>query len=77
MLKLTVTVLLLVSLTFTFSDAQRSGCKNGAVFTMCGTCERTCDTLDTVCTMECRIGCYCPQNYVRNNEGECIPITEC
>ncbi|XP_046740831.1 chymotrypsin inhibitor-like [Diprion similis] len=77
MLKFTATVLFLVSLTFTFADAQGWRCSNGAVFTTCGSCERTCNNLDPICTKECRVGCHCPENYARNINGRCIPITEC
>ncbi|XP_054709379.1 SCO-spondin-like [Uloborus diversus] len=44
------------------------------------TCRTSCDTLsetDAVCTRECRAGCFCSYNEVRNASGSCIPIRDC
>ncbi|XP_046821431.1 inducible metalloproteinase inhibitor protein-like [Vespa crabro] len=47
----------------------------------CGSaCQTTCEFLGEPCpivNVKCNDACYCKDNYARNDEGKCIPISEC
>ncbi|XP_035729759.1 inducible metalloproteinase inhibitor protein-like [Vespa mandarinia] len=47
----------------------------------CGSaCQTSCESLGEPCpivNIRCNDACYCIDNYARNDEGNCIPISEC
>ncbi|KAK9680403.1 Trypsin Inhibitor like cysteine rich domain [Popillia japonica] len=47
----------------------------------CGSaCQRECKTLGERCQIInafCNDACYCVEGYARDNEGTCIPISQC
>ncbi|XP_051890123.1 von Willebrand factor [Pristis pectinata] len=56
-------------------------CPDGQIYEQCGTpCNKTCRSLsspDTECTEFCLEGCYCPPNQYANEDGQCVPKSEC
>ncbi|XP_062512712.1 uncharacterized protein LOC134188563 [Corticium candelabrum] len=58
-----------------------SVCPDGEVFTECGTaCPLRCDELGSgprPCTLQCVIGCFCPDGLYRNARNECVPVDQC
>ncbi|KAI4494000.1 hypothetical protein M0802_009376 [Mischocyttarus mexicanus] len=47
----------------------------------CGSaCQTECRTLGQICpivNIRCNDDCYCNNGYARNDDGVCIPISEC
>jgi len=74
-------------LVYTFLAAEIKKCSEpNEVYNLCGSaCPTTCgDILNTnlpkLCTLQCVIGCFCEQGYVRENErptSRCIKAEEC
>ncbi|CAJ0588328.1 unnamed protein product [Cylicocyclus nassatus] len=52
------------------------GCLKNEVWSSCATCEKTCNTQSRVCR-KCYSGCACIDGFVRNEEDQCIPESEC
>ncbi|XP_062928544.1 von Willebrand factor [Mobula hypostoma] len=56
-------------------------CPDGQIYEQCSTpCNKTCrsiSTPDTECTEFCLEGCYCPPNQFANDDGQCVPKSEC
>ncbi|XP_067860893.1 von Willebrand factor [Heptranchias perlo] len=56
-------------------------CPDGQMYEQCGTpCNQTCRSVsdpDTDCTEFCLEGCYCPPNQYANEDGQCVPKSEC
>ncbi|XP_048513095.1 chymotrypsin inhibitor Ani s 6-like [Athalia rosae] len=79
MLRFTLTVFLLISLTYAAVPAggRPPRCAPGEIYSECAPCDKSCDNLDPACTKQCRIGCYCREGYVRNYNKQCIPQYMC
>ncbi|XP_032895484.1 von Willebrand factor isoform X3 [Amblyraja radiata] len=62
-------------------DFCEMNCADGQLYEQCGTpCNQTCrslSSLDTECTEFCLEGCYCPPGQYANEEGQCVPQSEC
>ncbi|XP_075980494.1 von Willebrand factor-like isoform X2 [Anticarsia gemmatalis] len=43
---------------------------------MCG-CPKTCKDPAPDCKGVCRVGCYCDEGEVRNDEGKCVALADC
>ncbi|XP_059510645.1 von Willebrand factor isoform X1 [Stegostoma tigrinum] len=56
-------------------------CPDGQIYKQCGTpCNQTCRSLsnpDLDCTEFCLEGCYCPPDQYANEDGNCVPKSEC
>ncbi|XP_041417843.1 mucin-5AC-like, partial [Xenopus laevis] len=53
-------------------------CSNKAAGTTGTECEKSCQTLDMYCySAHCVSGCMCPEGFVANGTGGCIPEYEC
>ncbi|XP_015127337.1 chymotrypsin inhibitor [Diachasma alloeum] len=51
--------------------AQR--CPRNEVWSTCGTrCPPSCRNPRPICTMDCRVGCFCRRGWLRNNRGICV-----
>ena len=48
-------------------------------FNECGSsCEPTCENQQVVsCSMSCHSKCVCNQDYIRNQNGVCVPKDQC
>jgi hypothetical protein len=65
---------------FTLCEAKCVKCPPNEVYTECGaSCQPGCNSLyePVACTFDCRQGCVCAEDYVRDISGSCIPISEC
>uniref|UniRef100_A0AC34PXI1 TIL domain-containing protein n=1 Tax=Panagrolaimus sp. JU765 TaxID=591449 RepID=A0AC34PXI1_9BILA len=57
--------------------ARNYRCGQNEKYYTCGPCERTCQNLNMMCTMQCRPpGCYCKNSYVRDL-GRCVRRSSC
>uniref|UniRef100_A0A7E4V8V0 TIL domain-containing protein n=1 Tax=Panagrellus redivivus TaxID=6233 RepID=A0A7E4V8V0_PANRE len=53
-------------------------CGPNEVFNTCGYCEGNCARPIPACTRECKpAGCYCPPDFVRAENGDCVHIAKC
>jgi hypothetical protein len=55
-------------------------CGSNAIFLTCGTaCPATCahPHPSPICTMNCVIGCFCTEGYLKNAQGVCVAATKC
>ncbi|XP_020641434.3 von Willebrand factor [Pogona vitticeps] len=56
-------------------------CPNGQVYQQCGIpCNQTCRSLsypDTDCNEFCMEGCFCPSGLYRDEQGDCVPKSQC
>ncbi|CAF3994218.1 unnamed protein product, partial [Rotaria sordida] len=58
-------------------------CGENEEYKSCGTlCQKTCNDLDTTSTIKCyndtyNEGCYCKEDYVLNDNGDCVKLSEC
>ncbi|KAL4807120.1 hypothetical protein BDV18DRAFT_112899 [Aspergillus unguis] len=86
-LALTITLTLLSTTITAQSDrdiypAVRSPpCNEYETYQSCGSaCHPTCATAheeQTVCTLQCVIGCFCQDGLLRTESGSCVPLEEC
>ena len=60
-------------------QCQTAACPRNEHWKMCGTkCEATCILPNPTCTKECvDAKCECLPDFVRNESGACIPVSEC
>ncbi|XP_076243225.1 chymotrypsin inhibitor-like [Calliopsis andreniformis] len=59
-------------------SAQAAKCPPGEVWSDCGSaCQPSCLKPKPLCTLQCVSGCFCPDGLVRNNNGKCIPKSNC
>lgn len=58
-----------------------SVCAKNEIYSECGAniCQNTCGKPNNTatCTASCKAGCVCKNNYVRDQNGKCIPRDEC
>lgn len=47
------------------------------MFKTCGTCDPTCENPNPLCTLSCKVGCFCKKGYVRDFQGNCILLRKC
>ncbi|NP_001243217.1 von Willebrand factor precursor [Xenopus tropicalis] len=56
-------------------------CSEGKIYQQCGSpCNQTCRSLshpDVDCREFCMEGCYCPPGLYTNEDGECVPKSDC
>jgi hypothetical protein len=78
-----VCVLLLSVYVFGFGSASpaiSTQCGPNAKFVKCGSaCVPTCakPIPGPVCTLQCVIGCFCNEGFMKNSKGECVRAEEC
>ncbi|KAL2720169.1 inducible metalloproteinase inhibitor protein-like [Vespula squamosa] len=74
---LTMTLLAIVNITY----SKNISCNGPNEIYACGSaCQTKCETLGEPCpiiNIKCNDGCYCIENYARNCDNLCIPISEC
>ncbi|CAG9129519.1 unnamed protein product [Plutella xylostella] len=69
-------LLLCVAVDIVFGQVA-SICRPHERFLSCGGCQRSCRHPTPACEAVCRLGCYCPVDLVRNDDGECVALSEC
>ncbi|KAL7041285.1 hypothetical protein ACKWTF_000705 [Chironomus riparius] len=56
-------------------------CGQNEVYSDCGanSCQLTCEKQNNgnFCTAECKAGCICENNYVRDSNGKCVLVKDC
>ncbi|VDP04044.1 unnamed protein product [Soboliphyme baturini] len=55
-------------------------CGRNEVYSPCGSCEETCDSIRNQFTLpcpSCTAGCFCLKGHVRNRNGECVLPSQC
>ncbi|VDP04043.1 unnamed protein product [Soboliphyme baturini] len=59
---------------------QRPTCGIGEVYSECGSCEETCESVrfgQTLPCPFCTAGCFCAKGFVRATSGTCVRLEEC
>ena len=59
---------------------SKEKCQTGEDYTTCGDkCAEACRNLFMTdnCPLSCEPGCFCKQNFYRNNQGDCVPAPKC
>lgn len=70
-------ILLCIILTSVTSAQVASLCRPNERFLSCGGCQKTCRQPNPPCAAVCREGCFCPEDLVRNDTGDCVPLSAC
>ncbi|XP_013179793.1 PREDICTED: zonadhesin-like [Papilio xuthus] len=60
------------------AGAVGEGCGPNEVFKRCGpACERSCEIPLPTCTQQCVEGCFCADDRLRDDNGQCVEVSEC
>ncbi|XP_037914087.1 serine protease inhibitor swm-1-like [Hermetia illucens] len=75
----TILPLLVVILVVGPKITQGYRCGENEMYSSCGTaCPLTCQRPQPgICTLQCVMGCFCKQGFVRSNSGKCVRLSDC